>query len=445
MKKDAKKLNVFYENETTAFYKSLSNNGGYRLDREFACPDDEPLTKQEIAQIDAYWGKYKFAYPNINYKSFQTFKNRSGRFDVRHCPGEIKTVFFRKYFDEPKYNVVCQNKAMFDFLYSNLPRPRTVARRMNGLYMDEDYRPLSLDEIVTLCSEHLRTTGGLIVKPNASSGGSGIVVFQPGKTTDKEIRKHLSVTLGICAFVIQEILVQSDFMARFNPSSVNTIRINTILHKGRAKPLAALCRIGSKGSNVDNWCSGGSLLGVDINTGKCLSEAMTNDHKRITKLPSGVNLAEENLVIPNFEKLKEMVCLAHYRVPYIKMISWDMALDHNNEPTFIECNFAGMIQIHEATTGPLFGDLMDELLDEYCLKRFFLHFVTEDFICREYHDHVVVEEYIGVSGDVKVPEVLKGKPVTRIMPKAFEGCDIRRISASKTIVKNSPTAMKSIR
>lgn len=63
------------------FYESVKNSR--RIDNSFAVDGDIPLTEEEKREIDKFWGKYKFAYPEIDYKSFQTFKNRYGKFDVR--------------------------------------------------------------------------------------------------------------------------------------------------------------------------------------------------------------------------------------------------------------------------------------------------------------------------------------------------------------------------
>lgn len=45
------------------FHRQLANEK--TLDRTFARPDDVDLTEDEIKKINAYWGKYRFAYPQI--------------------------------------------------------------------------------------------------------------------------------------------------------------------------------------------------------------------------------------------------------------------------------------------------------------------------------------------------------------------------------------------
>ena len=130
--------NIINENyNLLSFYKQVDESR--RLDNSFALEDDEPLTAEEKKEIDEFWGKYKFAYPNIDYKSFQTFKNRFGKFDVRHCPGAIRTHYLNKWFNSNAYMVSGQNKAMLPMMYPNIKQPRTLIRRMCGLYYDENY------------------------------------------------------------------------------------------------------------------------------------------------------------------------------------------------------------------------------------------------------------------------------------------------------------------
>ena len=422
------------EAEATEQYKNIRSKK--RIDESFARPEDEPLTKEEIAAIDAYWGKYKFAYPVIDYKSFQTFKNRCGRFDVRHCPGSIRTEILHSHFVDWHYTFAFQNKGLMDYLYPDFKKPRTVFRQMAGLLFDEQFNIVDRDEVAASCCEHVRTVGNLIIKPSGAGGGRGITFLNKENAEPGFVKKLLAEEYGTRAFVIQKVMEQSPFMKALNPSSVNTIRITTLLFKGKVTPLAALVRIGSFGSEVDNWCSGGSLLGIDIETGKCRDWALANDLRHISTLSSGMDVSAQELYVPSFDRIKEQVIHAHCRMPYVKLISWDIALDQDDNPVFIECNHAGMIQIHEATTGPVFGELMDELCDEYLLKRFFIRFATEDFVCREYHDHVEIVEYIGDSSTAIVPETLRNKPVTRIERTAFRKRQAALISVSDTLAND---------
>jgi len=426
------------------FYKSLRNNLGYRLDREFARADDLPLTDEELAAIDEYWGKYKFAYPQIDYGSFKIFKNRLGRFDVRHCPGNVEYQFFFKGWEKSAWAIPFQNKAMLPILYSNAKQPRTLVRRMQNILYNEFYQPIEIEEAIDIMLNFLEKGGkGIIVKPNMRNGGHGIEVITPEDANEAVIREVMRNMQGR-AFVAQEIMTQSAFTAQFNPTSVNTMRITTLLFDRKVHVLSGLIRIGKAGNTADNFCSGGSLLGIDIETGKVNQWAMAGGNVRIDRLPSGLELQATDLVVPNIEAVKETVASMHYRMPYVRMIAWDIALDGTNTPVLIECNFCGYYQMNEAVSGPVFAPLLDKMLDQWLKTFFYFEFATEQFRCREYHDRVEITEYIGENGDVIVPQRLRGKLVTKIHPQAFKGCKVSAISASALVMKNSSAAMDSI-
>lgn len=401
---NSKEMIAQLEAESAEFFKKVRN--GTRGDREFARPDDEPLTEDEIAEIDQYWGKYRFAYPVIDYESFKTFKNRCGFFDVRHCPHNVRMNYLHPQLVNKKYWTPFRNKALMDYLYPDLPKPRTLARRMSDIYYDEDYKPITLEQLIEICLAHVKETGKMIVKPGGDHGGRGIVFLDRENASADLIKKILMKDMKNVAVVFQEVLRQSPFMDALNPTSVNTVRITTMLFKGRAIPLAAIVRVGKPGAGLDNWHSGGSLIGIDIHTGKLNNWAMAQDLTHAPVIASGIDLTAQELFVPNFETLKVNVCRAHYRLPYMKLISWDIALSYDNTPTFIECNFGGQLQLHEATTGPVFGQYLDELLDEYLLKKFYIRFATEDFVYREFHDHIEVESR------TEAPKTLRDKPVT---------------------------------
>ncbi len=435
MYKDASIVISELEKEAERFYQKLSSE--HFADELFALPDDVPLTDDEIRQVDEFWGRYRFAYPQIDYKSFATFKNRCGYFDVHHCPGMIRRHYLNKYFLDSNYQKPFTNKGMLGVLFPDIPQPRTIIRQLSKLYYNEKYECISYEQMLQIICEHLTKEDGLIVKINESFGGKGVFLLKKEDASYEALNSFFEQKIKNKAFVIQSLVKQSAFMNRLNESSVNTIRITTLLYQGKFRCLAALLRVGGMGSFVDNWSSGGTFLGVDIETGRCYPWAMGGDRRNITILQSGVDLEKENLVIPNFDKVKETVLRAHAWCPFIKMISWDIALDQNNMPVMIENNHAGMMQAHEALTGPLFGDLMKDLCDEYLLEKHNMKFATQEFICKEYNDHVTIVEYIGNAEIVKIPAELKGKPVTLVEKKAFDGCPVKEVIAQSVLFENS--------
>ena len=101
------------------------------------------------------------------------------------------------------------------------------------------------------------------------------------------------------------------------------------------------------------------------------------------------------------------------------MVSWDIAIDEENEAEIIEANFAGDLRMHQVLTGPVFGDLTEELLDSYVLSKYGKPGITEDFDYTEFADHIVIDRYMGSDKIVTVPDTITGKPVTAVGKYAF--------------------------
>lgn len=402
---------------------------GKRIDRSFSRPDDVDLTADEVRQINEFWSRYKFAYPEIDYESFKIFKNRVG-FSPLHLPPGICSVFLRPNLVDPNYKISFQNKGMLARLYPDIRQPVTVVRRMNGAYYDEKYHKISLKKVLLICSQAIASGQELILKPSGMGGGRGIQFMN---NSDIEAIHEAIRDIGNTAFVIQHVMKQSPSMARFHAGSVNTMRITSLFHKGDVHILAALVRVGSGQNRVDNWCAGGSLVGIDIRTGQCLPWALMQDNSRVSVLPSGLDLAAEPVIVPNFRKACEVVRNAHYSNPYVKLISWDIALDESNEPVMIEANFAGMLQIHEATTGPVFGEHLKMLLDKYMQDEFFHRRATLNFNYQEYHDHIVITRYAGLGKNVRIPAAILGKPVTTLSAGCFPTGKTIRVSIPENV------------
>ena len=67
--------------------------------------------------------------------------------------------------------------------------------------------------------------------------------------SDDSIKEVISSYNG--DYVIQEVLKQSNITSKFNPTSLNTFRISTLLLNGEFSVLTAMLRFGKEGSIVD--------------------------------------------------------------------------------------------------------------------------------------------------------------------------------------------------
>ncbi len=164
--------------------------------------------------------------------------------------------------------------------------------------------------------------------------------------------------------VVQEGLTQCATLSKINASSINTIRLLTLLHRnGSVKIYSVILRMGVGDSKVDNASSGGITVGVE-NNGRLKPVAYNAAGERFEEHPT-THAKFNDYVIPNFEIIKQLVKQQATHLPHFRLISWDIAIDENEEPIIIEANLHfGEIDFHQLNNGPLFGKDTEEILKE---------------------------------------------------------------------------------
>ncbi len=383
-------------------------------DDSYALPDDKPLTREQKAEIDAFWKKYEFI-GKVDYRAFKTFYNRSGIFDPRYVPHYVIKFFMRPNTAPDKYKTAFQNKAYLPLLMPNVKQPESIVRRVEGLFYDQDFNRITRQKAVDICHEVLESGREIVIKPSGKAGGKGVEFF--ASATKEELEEVFRRKGRL--FVVQKAIRQHPEMEALNHSTVNTVRLTTFLYKGKFIPVAALIKVGSPNVRVDNYKHGGCLLGVNMD-GSVLPWALDIDRNHITELPSGVKLGEGGFTqVPCFDDVLKTAKKAHYSIPKIKMISWDIAIDDENEAEIIEANFGGDLRMHQVLTGPVFGDMTEKILDYYMLRRYCRPGITEEFDYNEYVDRIEITGYAGHAADVVIPDQIAGKPVKEIGPYAF--------------------------
>ncbi len=385
-----------------------------REDSNYALRGDPKLNDTQKAIVDAFWKKYKFLC-DMDYTAVQTYSNRSGIFDPRYLPHYFVRFFVRPYTAPDKYMSAFQNKAYLGKLLKDVKQPETIVRRIEGIYYNEQYQKITVDDAVKICMDVLSTGREIVVKPSGLAGGKGVIFLT--SSTKQELKKIFKSKGQL--FVVQKAIRQHPEMAALNSSTVNTVRLTTFLFKGKFHALAALIKVGSPNVRVDNYKHGGCLIGVRPD-GSVLPWALNIQHQRITELPSGVKLGMGGFTqVPGFDSVLATAEKAHYQVSNIKMISWDIAIGDDGEAQIIEANFGGDLRMHQVLTGPVFGEMTEEILDHYVMANHHKRGIHGDFDYEEYLHHVVIARYYGEDAHVTVPHFINGKPVTIIGEAAF--------------------------
>ena len=135
---------------------------------------------------------------------------------------------------------------------------------------------------------------------------------------------YFSSVISKGKFLLEELVIQNEYMSRFNKTSVNTIRCMTFKTKHGVITPYCFMRTGREGSFVDNGGSGGLVIGVDPATGIVNSDGYDEyNHRYIEHPDSGVTFKGAQL--PEWSQMLELCKGAAEKVPDMGFLSFDMA------------------------------------------------------------------------------------------------------------------------
>ena len=212
------------------------------------------------------------------------------------------------------------NKAEFNTLFSK--------------YIKRDWLELNSDTSIDEFKKFIAGKDKFIYKPLYGSSGVGIKVFH-AESWLQNIEDFFFKLQSLGQAIIEEMVVQHDSLMKLNPSSVNTIRVATLLGEKKQGIVYAFIRIGN-GKEVDNVDCGGMAARVDLTSGKLLTVGADKSGNTFKTHP-GTNTDIIGFTIPFWEDIKSMCLEASKIVPSMRFIAWDVAVT-NKGPLLIEGN-----------------------------------------------------------------------------------------------------------
>ena len=306
------------------------------------------LSSSERKAIRAFWDRYKV---NVSPIFHAFYKEKTGQFNVNYIPDDVYYEYIDRYYNNWAMSKYVDNKCDYDLMFSEANQPALVAKRINGYWLSQN---TILDE--ANAREKILSNDRLVIKKATDScGGSGVYFWQNGEDIDDILTKIDG------DMVIQEVLEQSAELAKLNRSSVNTIRMITMLNDHRPEVVSSIVRMGINESRVDNATAGGITCGMN-DSGQLNNCAYSAAGIRYDSHPNGTNFG--SVVVPSLSRAKEMVKNLQCKLPYFRLISWDIAMSNTNDPVLIEMNLRrGQLDIHQLNNGPIFGNDPEHILD----------------------------------------------------------------------------------
>jgi hypothetical protein len=182
----------------------------------------------------------------------------------------------------------------------------------------EDY-----ESLVDFCEKHAR----FVAKPSFSSCGIGVQIVDVAKFGGaKEVVDSFLAREGQ-EWLFEEFIEQDPRMAEWHPSSVNTIRIPSIMTKNGPVVILPLFRVGKNGNIVDNCHNDGGLMAVpDAKTGVLLTDGYDVFGKVVEAHPNSLKKFK-GWQVPDWDNLIATAAELHKSLPpQHKYVGFDFAL-----------------------------------------------------------------------------------------------------------------------
>ena len=317
------------------------------------------LTKEQKKEIRDFWRPY--CRVSTRWCGYYVAKN--GRFDPRYVPNDLFFTKIDQHFNARKLGYGFNDKNYYSLLFPDIKQPKTLVRKIDKLLFDESYGLISLDEAMNIVSKE----DEVILKPSQESGsGRGIRFLKTDNADDMDELNKLLSDKKEKNYIVQAIVKQHPDIAKIHPTSLNTIRICTLLLDDGVHVLSSVLRVGMNSSRVDNGTADGISAG--IRNGK-LDEYAYNcvTGRRYAAHPQG--FVFKDFEVPCFDKAVEIVTDAAYKIGNFRLVSWDIAVDSEGDVVLVEANMRkGGIRVHQFDNGPLFGELTKRVMDEVFKK-----------------------------------------------------------------------------
>jgi len=339
-------------------YTAASQRRAIRREDKKICrahPDWLPLTKEELAHVDK-----RDRYGYTIYKNM-TGETENLRYFIADAPYRTKILPMlnpENHRFSGIQDVSFSDKNYHELYMPDVRFPRTILHCVRHEFFDESFRHISAAEALGILSEYDK----LVFKQTTDTRhGEGIRLARR-----EEIRELLSAFSS--DYLVQELIVQHDALAYFNPSCVNVERISSLCWKGEVYVLGGILRVGAPGAFCDHESRDGkSYLTIPVaSDGTILPRAYDIDNYRVYDTAHGVKIQGE---IPRFQAMKELVVREHIRYPRYALIGWDFTVDRDGNIVCVEFNtkFPGMNGT-QCALGPVFAQrtesgstLFDEL------------------------------------------------------------------------------------
>lgn len=292
---------------------------------------------------------------------FELNGSREKQMNPRLIPSDLYYNELLPYLNNLPFRYALQDKCFLDMKFPDVLQAVTVVRRIAGTYFDPRMNVITEQEALALCRS---CETDIFIKPSLYTGsGAGISRLRPSECTAEAVSALFEKTGA--NFIVQEKIAQHATLAKLNPDSVCTIRVLSLFWKEEVTIPHTMIRVGLPGSACvsDN----GGYCAEILPDGCLHPKAFRDEENWFDAKEEG--LYDDSLIIPNMDRIREIVRKIHPRMSHFKWIGWDFTLDENGNALLIEFNTAPGDDVQRVCARPLFDGKTDEVLQDFFFDR----------------------------------------------------------------------------
>lgn len=308
------------------------------------------LTDEQKREISDFWKTYGIKIKDFS--QFEWYYGITGIEDPRFFPQDVWKSIVLAHYNRSSYVEAFKNKNLFETYLPDCNFPKTIIKKVDGIYYDKAGNFITEQQAQECIAMHKE-----VIFKNAVETGQGKNVKKYAIAGVDSAAEFLSTWKNEKDFLVQEVVKQHPFFAQFNQSSVNIIRFNSFYNGDKVFVYTPVLRFGLPGFATDVAHINGEeivrMVGVSAK-GEVSDKVVyfNGDQDKVSNI-----VENPALTVPAFDKIVQLINTNARKLPYFKVIGWDITVDENNDPVVIEFNIRMPSSIgSQITNGPMWGD-----------------------------------------------------------------------------------------
>lgn len=286
-------------------------------------PESISLRKKTVLMLDLFWERLIYKTELQDYFQYEFYKLRS--IERRQYMTFARLRYVMKQCNDVKKRKIFDDKVIFN---------RTFSAFFDRKWMD--VTAASFSEF----KEFIKENPIFFAKARSGMFGKNAGKYEINNiynNDEEQLKLYKELKKNEC--IIEQLISQHPNLEMFNASSVNTLRIVTLLDTNKnPQIMSGVLRMGRNGKTADNFHHYGIAATIDVKTGIVISPGIDRDFKRYIIHPDS-NVQIIGFQIPSWKKAINLVQEAAMVVPSVRYVGWDVAVDKNGDVQLIEGNY----------------------------------------------------------------------------------------------------------